>query len=169
MPRRQSPPHRTGSRRTARWATWVWVAAAVSAVITGGSLVWGRIAGVQRSAIVADVPQGVRHDPATRARGAAVSISGPESRPVATYDPPSGTVTVRFQSRYYDPAHSAGLNREYLATEGRLVVQLVLYNDPEVSRAVVELYRGRRNLATVSGAPGDAYARYAVTYAPGLP
>ncbi len=149
--------------------TWVGVAVAIAAVIVGGGLVWSHIAGVQQGAIVADVPQGVRHDPATRARGAALTISGHESRPVAAYDPPSGTVTVGLQSRYYDPTHTARLNREYLATEGRLVVQLVLYNDPEVSRAVVDLYRGRRKLATVSGAPGDAYARYAVTYAPGLP
>ncbi len=149
--------------------TWVWVAAGLSGVIAGGGLVWSRIASVQQGAIVADVPQGVRHDPATRARGVALSISGHESRPVAIYDPASGTVTVRFQSRYYEPAHTAQLNREYLATEGRLVVQLVLYNDPEVSRAVAELYRGRQRLAAVSGAPGDAYAHYAVTYAPGLP
>lgn len=151
------------------WTAWVWAAAALAAVIVGGWAVWSRIASVQQGAVVADVPRGVRHDPATRARGAALSISGQESHPIAVYDPPSGTVTVRVQSRYYDPTHTAQLNREYLATEGRLVVQLVLYNDPEVSRAVVELYRRRQRLATVSGAPRDAYARYAVTYASGLP
>jgi hypothetical protein len=156
-------------RRAAPWTAWLWGAVLVAVLAAGGSMVWNRIARVQQGAIVADVPQGVRHDPATRARGAALSISGQESRPVAVYDPPSGTVTVRLQSRYYDPAHTARLNREYLSTEGRLVVQLILYDDPEVSRAVVILYRGGQRLATVSGAPGDAYAEYTVTYAPGVP
>jgi len=129
-------------------------------VIAAGGLVWSRVARVQEGAIIAQIPQGVRPDPATRARG--------DSHPVATYDPPSGTVTVRFQSRYFDPNHGAPLNREYLATEGRLVIQLVLYNDPEISRAVAELYHGRQQVATVSGTHGQAYAGYSVEYAQGL-
>jgi len=137
-------------------------------VIAAGGLVWSRVARVQEGAIIAQIPQGVRHDPATRARGAVLSISGQDSHPVATYDPPSGTVTVRFQSRYFDPNHGAPLNREYLATEGRLVIQLVLYNDPEISRAVAELYHGRQQVATVSGTHGQAYAGYSVEYAQGL-
>ncbi len=168
-PPRTPPPVRPPARRGAPWAKRGLVAAGLVLVAAGAVLLWGRIVQVQQGAIVPRVPQGVAHDPATRARGAVVSISGPDSRPVATYDPPSGTVTVRFQSRYYDPHHSAALNRQYLATEGRLVVQLILYDDPEVSRAVAELYRGRRNLATVSGTPQDAYSAYTVRYAPGLP
>lgn len=150
----------------ARAAAGVVIAAALAA---GGSVVWNRIAQVQRGTVVSQIPQGVQHDPATRARGAVLSISGPASGPRTSYDPASGTVSVRFQSKYFDPAHSAALNRQYLATEGRLVVQLVLYNDPEVGRAVAALYRGGRLLAIVTGAPGQAYAEYTVEYAKGLP
>ncbi len=164
-----APPARAGARHAAPWGTWLLIIAALAAVIVAAALVWGRIARVQEGAVVPEVPRGVTHDPATRARGAVVSISGQESRPVAAYDPPSGTVTVRFQSHYYDPQHSAQLNRQYLATEGRLVVQLILYDDPEISRAVAELYHGRQKLATVSGTPGDAYAGYTVEYGLGLP
>jgi hypothetical protein len=142
---------------------------ALAVAVGGGSLVYLRISQVQQGAITPDVPQGVRRDPATRARGAVVSISGQDSRPRATYDPPSGTVTVKFQSKYYDATHTAALNRQYLATEGRLVVQLVLYNDPEIGTAVAQLYHGGRLLATVSGAPADAYKDYKVEYAPALP
>jgi hypothetical protein len=128
-----------------------------------------RIAQVQQGVITPSMPQGATLDPALRARGAAISISGDASRPQASYDPASGTVLVRFQSKYYDPKHSAALNRQYLATEGRLVVQLALYNDPEVSRVVAELYHGGQRVATVTGASGDAYKDYAVEYAKGLP
>jgi hypothetical protein len=142
---------------------------ALAVAVGGGSLVYLRISQVQQGAITPDVPQGVRRDPATRARGAVVSISGQDSRPRATYDPPSGTVTVKFQSKYYDATHTAALNRQYLATEGRLVVQLVLYNDPEIGTAVAQLYHGGRLLATVSGGTGDAYKDYKVEYTPALP
>ncbi len=171
----QAPPDARRSRASAParraipWTTWVVVAVVLAAAVAAGTLIWSRIVRVQQGAIVPQVPQGVRHDPATRARGAVISISGRESRPVATYDPPSGTVTVRFQSKYYDPTHTAQLNREYLATEGRLVVQLVLYNDPDTPHVAAELYHGRQHLATVSGTPGQDYAGYSVQYAPGLP
>lgn len=147
----------------------VWAAVTAAVLIAGGTLLYGRIAQVQRGAVLPDIPQGVQRDPATRARGAVISISGDASRPVASYDPASGTVTVRFQSRYYDPTHTAALNRQYLATEGRLVVQLALYHDTSAAQVVAELYHGRRRLATVTGAPGQDYAAYAVQYAPGLP
>lgn len=166
---RPSVPSRAPRGRGVPWATWALAAAAVVLAVAGGSALWSRIVQVQEGAVVPQVPQGVTHDPATRARGAVVSISGEGSRPSATYDPPSGTVTVRFQSRYYDPRHTAKLNRQYLATEGRLVVQLILYDDPEVGRAVAELYHGRRWLVTVSGTPQDSYASYTVTYARDLP
>ncbi len=139
------------------------------ALIAGGALVYGRIAQVQRGAVLPDIPRGVQRDPATRVRGAVISISGDASHPVATYDPASGTVTVRFQSRYYDPTHTAALNRQYLATEGRLIVQLALYQGASAAQVVAELYHGRQHLATVSGTPGQDYAGYSVQYAPGLP
>jgi len=142
---------------------------ALAVVVAGGSGLWYRIAQVQQGAITPQVPPGVTRDPATRARGAVVSISGPESHPRATYDPAAGTVTVRFQSKYYDAKHTAALNRQYLATEGRLIVQLVLYNVPEISAVVAELYDGGRLLATVTGGPSEAYQDYRVEYAPGLP
>ncbi len=142
---------------------------ALAVAVGGGSLLYLRISQVQQGAITPDVPQGVTRDPATRARGAVLSISGQDSRPRASYDPPSGTVTVKFQSKYYDATHTAALNRQYLATEGRLVVQLVLYNDPEIGTAVAQLYLGGRLLATVSGGTGDAYKDYKVEYAPALP
>jgi hypothetical protein len=147
----------------------VLLAAALALAIIGGGLLWSRIMQVQRGAVIPPVPAGVTRDPATRARGAVVSLSGQDSHPQATYDPASGTVKVQFQSRYYDPSHTVALNRQYLATEGRLVVQLVLYNVPEITRTVAELYRGRQLLATVAGAQSDAYAGYTVEYARGLP
>jgi hypothetical protein len=142
---------------------------ALAVAVGGGSLLWLRISQVQQGAINPEVPPGVRRDPATRARGAVVSISGKESQPRADYDPASGTVTVRFQSKYYDVTHTVELNRQYLATEGRLVVQLVLYNSPDVGTVVAQLYNRGRLLATVTGAQPDAYADYKVEYATGLP
>lgn len=153
----------------ARPIRWLLVAAALVAAGAGGVLLWTRIAQVQQGAIIPQVPPSVTRDPATRARGAVVSLSGEASRPVAAYDPASGTVSVRFQSRYYDPQHTPQLNRQYLATEGRLVVQLILYNTPEVSRAVAELYYGKERLATVIGTQGEAYSAYAVDYPRTLP
>lgn len=144
--------------------------AVVAAVlVAGGVLLFGRIAGVQRGAVLPDIPQGMQHDPATRARGAVVSISGEASHPDASYDPASGTVTVSFQSRYYDPTHTAALNRQYLATEGRLIIQLALYQNSSIAQVVAKLYHGGRYLATVSGSPGQDYAAYPVQYAPDLP
>jgi hypothetical protein len=160
-------PH--GPRRSSPLLRTIWIGIAAAALIAGGVFVYGRIAQVQRGAVLPDIPQGVQRDPATRARGAVISISGDASHPVATYDPASGTVTVRFQSRYYDPAHTAALNRQYLATEGRLIVQLALYNDSSAAQVVAELYHGRQRLASVTGAPGQDYAAYTVQYAPGLP
>lgn len=150
-------------------AFWLFVAAALAAAGVGAVALWNRIVQVQQGAITAQVPPGVTHDPATRARGAVLSLSGRDSRPVAVYDPASGTVSVRFQSRYYDPQHTRQLNRQYLATEGQLAIQLILHNNPEVGRAVAELYHGSERLATVSGAQGDAYSAYTVDYARTLP
>jgi hypothetical protein len=164
---RQDPPRGRGAPSPLpRLIAWGVLAAVLAA---GGVLLYGRIASVQRGAVLPDIPQGVQRDPATRARGAVISISGEGSHPNATYDPASGTVTVRFQSRYYDPKHSAKLNRQYLATEGKLIVQMALYNDSAVAQIVAELYQGGRRLATVTGAPGQDYAAYTVQYAPGLP
>ena len=162
MPALPAPPRSRGR-------TVVLLTLAIGVAVAGGGGLWHRIAQVQQGAIPSQVPPGVTRDPATRARGAVLSISGQESRPRATYDPASGTVTVRFQSKYYDPKHTAALNRQYLATEGRLVVQLVLYNVPEIAAVVAELYDGGRLLATVTGSPSEAYADYKVDYARGLP
>ncbi len=156
-------------RRGVPWTAWALAAAVLVLAIVGGALLWSRISRVQQGSILPPIPQGIKHDPATRARGAVVTISGPDSNPLATYDPLSGTVTVRFQSRYYDLHHAAALNRQYLATEGRLVVQLILYDDPEISRAVAMLFHGPSLLATVTGTPADSYSGYSVAYAPGLP
>jgi hypothetical protein len=164
-----------GGSAASRRAPGSWLPRAIvfgvlaAAVVVGGALLYGRIAQVQRGAILPDIPQGVQRDPATRARGAVISISGPASHPSAVYDPASGTVTVRFQSRYYDPKHTAKLNRQYLATEGKLIVQMALYNDNSVAQVVAELYHGGQRLATVTGAPGQDYAAYTVQYAPGVP
>ncbi len=142
---------------------------ALAAAVGGGTLLWSRISQVQQGQVSPELAPGAKRDPATRARGAAVSISGQESRPWADYDAASGTVMVRFQSKYYDPKHTRELNRQYLATEGRLVVQLTLYNSPDVGTAVAQLYSRRTLLATVTGSQSDAYADYKVEYATGLP
>src|SRR2546426_8328711 len=92
MPARAGPPRSIGR-------TVVLVTLAFGVVIAGGGALWHRIAQVQQGAVPTQVAPGVTRDPATRARGAVLSISGQESRPRATYDPASGTVTVRFQSR----------------------------------------------------------------------
>ena len=160
---------RSGSGRARPGTRWLLIAVALVAAGAGGVLLWNRIAQVQQGAIPSQVPPGVTHDPATRARGAVVSLSGEASHPLAAYDPGSGTVSVRFQSRYYDPRHTPQLNRQYLATEGRLAVQLILYDTPEVGRAVAELYHGSERLATISGVQGQAYSAYSVDYARTLP
>jgi hypothetical protein len=161
---------RSSSARASRpWVRWAGRAVVCIVLAAAGSVLWHRIALVQRGAVVPEIPQGVTHDPATKARGAVISLSGEGADPAAVYDPASGTVTVRFQSKYYDRHHSAKLNRQYLATEGRLAVQLILYSTPEVSRAVAELYRGRALLATIAGTPDQPYSSYSVNYARGVP
>jgi len=164
-PKTTPRPRRGGNVRTR-----LIVAAVVAAVvIAGGVLVVQRVVQVQQGAVTPDMPQGATLDPALKVRGAVLSIAGETSRPQAFYDPASGTVTVRFQSKYYDPSHAAALNRQYLATEGRLVIQLAMYNAPEAARVVAELYHGRQKLATVTGTPDQAYAAYTVEYTKGLP
>ena len=165
--RRVRPAGPTAPPR-ARLGVIIAVAAGV-VLVAAGVLVAQRVVQVQQGAITPDVPQGVTLNPALRARGAVISISGDASRPQASYDPASGTVLIRFQSKYYDPKHTPALNRQYLATEGRLVVQLALYDAPEAARVVAELYRGRDKLATVTGSSADAYNDYAVQYSKGLP
>ena len=167
MSRRVRPQPRT--RAQGPWSRILLLAVAAVLVAGGAWFVWNRIAQVQQGAVLPSVPPGITRDPATRARGAVVSIAGQESRPRTSYDPASGTVTAQFQSKYYDPTHTATLNRQYLATEGRLVVQLIIYDVPEVARAVARLYHGGQLLATVTGSPSQAYAKYTVEYAPGLP
>jgi len=162
-------PAGAATRARAGRARVLLAVAAGVVLVAAGVFLAQRITQVQQGAVVPVVPQGATLDPALRARGAAISISGDASRPLASYDPASGTVLVRLQSKYYDPKHTAALNRQYLATEGRLIVQLALYNAPEAGRIVVELYHGRQKVGTVTGASGDAYNDYRVDYPKGLP
>lgn len=53
---------------------------------------------------------------------------------------------------------------EYLATEGRLIVRLILHDVSEVPAAQVELYSGRRHLVSIEGVAGQRYADYRVTF-----
>ncbi len=168
-PARRGAPGAGPPARSGRRSGLIIAAAAAVVLAAGGVLFAQRVMQVQQGAVTPDVPQGATLDPALRARGAVITISGEASRPQASYDPASGTVLLRFQSKYYDPKHSKALNRQYLATEGRLVVQLALYNAPEAGRVVAELYHGRDKLATVSGASWDDYKSYVVQYASTLP
>ena len=148
-----------------------WIVAVVVAVVLGiGAIVLIlQITRVQQGVVTPDVPEGAQLSPQLRARGAVLTIAGDDSRPDVSYDPASGTITARFQSKYYDPKHSAAYNRQYLATEGRLVVQLALHNSPEAAQVVAVLFHGGQRLATVSGGPNQAYNDYTVQYAAGLP
>src|SRR5262252_3873261 len=89
-PKTSGPAARAGRaaprRRAAMGRTVVLSMLALAVAVGGGSLLWLRISQVQQGAINPEVPPGVRRDPATRARGAAASISGKESRPWADYD-----------------------------------------------------------------------------------
>lgn len=139
------------SRRRISPAVIVFVAAA--AVATTGLVLWDRAA----PRLVPDA-----RDPAVRARAAAQSITGQQTVRRVEVEP--GRVVVHAASKYYDPRASAAANREYLATEGRLMLQLILNDVPELMSAQVQLYSGRRRLAVIRGHPGQAYEEYTVSY-----
>ncbi len=102
-------------------------------------------------------------DPAVQARATAQSITG--ERTVRRVElPEPGHVTVQATSKYYNPRATLQDNRAYLATEGRLIVQLILRDMPDITVARVELYAGRRRVAIVEGRSSQAYDQYAVGY-----
>lgn len=105
-------------------------------------------------------------DPAVRAKAAAQSITGQPT--VRRVEMGEDHVTVHATSRYYDSQASQEYNRQYLATEGRLIVQLILNDIPELPGAEVRLYSGRKVVAVVRGVSGQAYDEYTVTYDPSL-
>ena len=168
---RRARRDREAAAARARRVRTRWIVASVSAalVAAGAFALFQQITRVQQGDVTPNVPQGAQLSPALRARGAVLTISGDDSRPDVRYDPASGTITARFQSKYYDPKHAAAYNRQYLATEGRLVVQLALHNSPEASQVVAMLFHGGQELATVTGSASDGYSDYKVQYAKGLP
>ncbi len=102
-------------------------------------------------------------DPAVRAKAAAQSITGePTVRRVEV--PASDRVIVHATSKYYSSRAPVQENREYLATEGRLIAQLILEDTPQTMTAVVQLYSGRQRLAVIEAHRDQAYANYAVRY-----
>ena len=103
-------------------------------------------------------------EPAVRVAGAVRSISGPDSVRRARYDPGTQSVRVEVSSRYYDAAKPVAENREYLATEGRLAVQLALFDNTTVQSVTILLYSQRQLLATVTGRQGDAFGQMPVAY-----
>lgn len=141
-------------QRRKRIGPAVLVYVVVAVVITAGLITWDRAA---RPAPLD--PQ----DPRVRAKAAAQSITGqPTVRRVDV--PGSGRVVVHATSKYYDAKASPEYNREYLATEGRLIVQLILFDMPDISRARVELYAGRLRVAAVEGRGDQKYEQYEVSY-----
>jgi hypothetical protein len=102
-------------------------------------------------------------NPAVRAKAAAQSVTGePTVRRVVIDD--AGTVTVEARSKYYRSGAGLSENRQYLATEGRLIVQLILNDVPEMVIARVVLFSGRTALAFVEGRANQEYGDYKVTY-----
>lgn len=73
-------------------------------------------------------------------------------------------MVVEARSKYYSATATREGNREYLATEGRLIVQLILHDLPEISEARVELYEGRHRLATITGRREQQYVQYTILY-----
>lgn len=142
------------ARRTSKTISpAVIVYVAVAAVLTTGLIVWDRAAPRQ-------VPDA--RDPAVRAKAAAQSITGQATVRRVEVEP--GRVVVHATSRYYNPQATVEDNREYLATEGRLIVQLILNDIPDLMSAQVQLYSGRRRLAMIQGHPGQEYEEYHVSY-----
>ncbi len=127
----------------------------VTAGAIGGIFLWDYVAGPSRT------PN--PDDPAVRARAAAQSITGePTVRRELSRRQDGWSIEAR--SKYYAAAATREGNREYLATEGRLIVQLILNDLPEISEARVELYEGRRRLATVTVCREPQYDQYTVLY-----
>ncbi len=107
------------------------------------------------------------NDPAMRARAAAQSITGEPTVRHIRVDEATGRVVVEARSKYYKASGERDENRQYLATEGRLIVQLILHDLPELSEAEVDLYDVRRRLVSVIGRPGQQCGQYTVSYTTG--
>ncbi|MGH2404050.1 MAG: hypothetical protein ACRDGN_06225 [bacterium] len=128
----------------------------IAIVVATGIYVWDLYS---RPGPVSDDPR----DPAVRAKAAAQTVTGePTVRRVVIDE--AGTVAVEARSKYYNPDASLAENRQYLATEGRLIVQLILNDVPEMVVARVALFSGRTTLAVVEGRANQEYADYKVTY-----
>jgi len=144
---------RFGLGRTARPVA-IYIMAAV--VIAAAIYVWDA---TTRPGPGSDDPR----DPAVRAKAAAQTITGePTVRRVIADEP--GIVTVEARSKYYRSDAAPAENRQYLATEGRLIVQMIFYDLPEMVVARVELFNGRTRLAVVEGRASQKYEDYKVTY-----
>ncbi len=156
MPERQGPSARRAARRQRR-------PLAVLALLAAGALAAALVAvGMERGWLRSGTPN--PQDPAVRVSGAIRSISGSANVRRARYDSEDGSVWVEASSRYYDPARAVEENREYLATEGRLGVQLALFDNPGLRRVTVKLYSGRTLLATVTAAQGQPFEQMKVDY-----
>ncbi|HEY3248581.1 MAG TPA: hypothetical protein VGK88_09870 [bacterium] len=127
----------------------------IAAVVAGGIYAWD--AATRPSAVTNP------NDPAVRAKAAAQTITGePTVRRVIVDNP--GVVTVEANSKYYKGDASPAANRQYLSTEGRLIVQLILHDMPEMVVARVVLFSGRTRLATIEGRTNQTYEAFRVTY-----
>jgi hypothetical protein len=127
----------------------------IAALAAGGIYAWDRAA---RESVVTNP-----NDPAVRAKAAAQTITGePTVRRVIVDEP--GIVTVEARSKYYRSDAPLAENRQYLATEGRLIVQMIFYDLPEMVVAKVALFSGRARLAVVEGRASQKYEDYKVTY-----
>ncbi len=155
--------HRSQRRPRSAWsrgsllglALWGGGVLAIAAALVAVDRLW-----IERNRID---PAGTAN-PAVRVAGAVRSISGTDSVRRARYDPGTQSVRVEVSSRYYDAAKPAQENREYLATEGRLAVQLALFDNTTVQSVTILLYSRRQLLATVTGRQGDAFGQMKVEY-----
>lgn len=77
------------------------------------------------------------NDPAMRARAAAQSITAEPTVRHVRVDEATGRVVVEARSKHCKASAARDENRQYLATEGRLIVRLILHDLPELSEAEV--------------------------------
>jgi len=145
------------STRRSLVAMALWVACTLIAA--------GVLVAVDRAWVARQRSDAAPAGPAARVAGAVRSISGSESVRQSTYDATTRSARVVVTSRYYDPGKSLAENKEYLATEGRMAAQLVLYGSQDMQRVTIALYHRQTLLATVIGQQGDAYDRMPVEYA----
>lgn len=105
-------------------------------------------------------------DPAQRARNGVQGLHQGVTVVESRFDEGTEFLTIGWMSKYYDAARSRDDNREYLATEGRLAVQLIFHDTPQIQGVRATLYDAqRRPLAVVEARPADRFEGYRVTYA----